>query len=65
MNDEKKQVAVELTAGEVQRIDERAQKQGISTPDFMAYCVRALSFGINYAIGMLPNQGQAGTDKSE
>jgi hypothetical protein len=65
MTTEKRLCEVELTSGEVEGVDSRAKQQGVSTPDFMAYCVRALSFGINYAISMLPNQGQAGTNETE
>ncbi|TCK87334.1 hypothetical protein [Paraburkholderia sp. BL9I2N2] len=63
MSDEKKQVTVELTAGEVEGIDQKASEQGVSTPDFLAYCVRAISFGISYAVSMLPKQGQSGTSE--
>lgn len=66
MTDQRKQrFAVDLTAGEVEGIESRAREQGVSTPDFLAYCVRALSFGFNYAVSMLPKQGQAGAHDGE
>lgn len=65
MTDQKKRFAVDLTAGEVEGIERKAQEQGVSTPDFLAYCVRTLSYGLNYAISMLPKQGQAGTHEQE
>lgn len=61
MSDAQKQIAVELTAGELEQIEQKAIGQGVSTPDFMSYCVRAISFGISYAISKLPKQGQSGT----
>jgi hypothetical protein len=61
MSDKEKQYVVNLSDGEVVGIERKAEEQGVSTPDFLAYCVRALSFGVNYAISMLPKQGQAGT----
>lgn len=61
MNNERTMCTVELTAGEVEGIDQKAREEGVSTPDFMAYCVRVLSFGICYAVNMLPKQGQSGT----
>jgi hypothetical protein len=60
MTDEKEQYTVEFPAGEAEQIEQGAAQQGISTPDFIIYCTRAFSFGINYAIRMLPKQGQAG-----
>jgi hypothetical protein len=61
MNDDSVQVPVTLTREESAKVDAKAQTQGISTEDFLGYCVRTLSFGINYAISMLPKQGQIGT----
>lgn len=63
MSDEKKQYTVEFPAGEAEQIEQGAAHHGISTPDFVVYCARAVSFGINYAISMLPKQGQAGTNE--
>lgn len=63
MNDEKKQYTVEFPAGEAEQIEQGAALQGISTPDFVVYCARAVSFGISYAIRMLPKQGQTGTSE--
>lgn len=60
MTDENKQYTVEFPAGEAERIEQGAAQQGVSTPDFVAYCTRALSFGFIYAVSMLPKQGQAG-----
>jgi hypothetical protein len=60
MSDENKQYTVEFPAGEAEQIEQGAAEQGISTPDFVIYCTRAFSFGINYAIRMLPRQGQTG-----
>lgn len=61
MNEEQVEVAVTLTRREVAEIGVKALLQGISTPDFLSYCVRAMTFGINCAIEMLPKQGQVGT----
>lgn len=61
MTEEKKRYTVEFPAGEAERIEQGAAQQGVSAPDFVIYCTRAISFGISYAIRMLPNQGQAGT----
>lgn len=58
---DKKTFAVTLTAGEAERIEHSASEQGVSGPDFLAYCARAISFGLSYAVSMLPKQGQAGT----
>jgi hypothetical protein len=60
MTDQNKQYTVEIPAGEAELIEQGAAEQGVSTPDFMVYCVRAFSFGISYAIRMLPKQGQPG-----
>jgi hypothetical protein len=60
MSDDKKQYTVEFPAGEAEQIEQGAAEQGISTPDFVIYCTRAFSFGISYAIRMLPRQGQTG-----
>jgi hypothetical protein len=60
MSDDKKQYTVEFPAGEAEQIEQGAAEQGISTPDFVVYCTRAFSFGISYAIRMLPRQGQTG-----
>jgi hypothetical protein len=65
MTDTKRQYAVDLTAGEAERVEHTASEQGVSTPDFLAYCVRAISFGLNYAVSMLPKQGQVGTREGE
>lgn len=61
MTEENKQYTVEFPAGEAERIEQGAAQQGVSAPDFIVYCTRVFSYGINYAIRMLPNQGQAGT----
>lgn len=61
MTDENKQYTVEFPAGEAELIEQGAADQGVSAPDFMIYCTRAISFGISYAVRMLPKQGQAGT----
>ena len=63
MTEEKKQYTIEVSEGEAERIEQGAAQQGVSAPDFVIYCTRAISFGINYAIRMLPNQGQAGTQE--
>lgn len=61
MTEENKQYTVEFPAGEAELIEQGAAKQGVSSPDFIIYCTRAISFGINYAVRMLPKQGQSGT----
>jgi hypothetical protein len=63
MNDDQIQVPVTLTRQEAADVDATAQKQGVSTPDFLSYCVRAIAFGVNHAMRMLPRQGQAGTSE--
>lgn len=61
MTDEKnRKYTVEFTEGEAERIEQGAAQQGVSAPEFVIYCTRAIAFSINYAIRMLPNQGQAG-----
>ena len=61
MTEQNKRYTVEFPAGEAELIEEGAAQQGVSTPDFVAYCTRAISFGIIYAVRMLPKQGQSGT----
>lgn len=61
MNDDQVQMPVTLTREEAADVNVKAQNEGISTPDFLSYCVRALAFGVNHAVRMLPKQGQAGT----
>lgn len=64
MSDHKnKQYTVELSEGEAERIEERAQRQGVQVSDFLTYCVRSICFGINYAIDKLADTGQVGTDE--
>lgn len=65
MTERESRILVDLTTGEVECIELKAREQGISTPDFLAYCVRVLSFGINYAVSRLPKQGQPGTHEKE
>lgn len=65
MTDPEHRILVDLTTGEVECIELKAREQGISTPDFLAYCVRVLAFGINYAVSRLPRQGQSGTREGE
>lgn len=60
MNDDQIQVPVTLTKQEAADVEGKARTQGVSTSDFLGYCVRAMSFGINYAIRCLPSQGQTG-----
>lgn len=56
----KKQYTVELSEGEAERIEERAERQGVQVPDFLTYCVRSICFGINYAVEKLAETGQTG-----
>lgn len=65
MNEEFVKVRVTLTREESAKVDAKAKTQGISTEDFLGYCVRTLSFGISYAINMLPKQGQVGTQDEQ
>ena len=62
MTDEKnRKYTVEFTEGEAEKIEQGAANQGVSPPDFVIYCARAVLFGINYAVRALPNQGRSGT----
>lgn len=61
MNDDNVQIPVTLTRQEADEVSEAANKQGVSTPDFLGYCVRAIAFGVIHAMRMLPLQGQSGT----
>lgn len=63
MNDDNVQLQVTLTQQEAADVSEAAHQQGVSTPDFLGYCVRAIAFGVIHAMRMLPMQGQSGTDK--
>ncbi len=61
MKDEFVEVPVTLTRDEVSRIDTKAKSQGVSTSDFLSYCVRCIAFSVITAASMLPKQGQVGT----
>ncbi|MCP3709752.1 hypothetical protein M3I54_22675 [Paraburkholderia sp. CNPSo 3274] len=65
MTDTKKRYVVDLTDGEAESIEQRARDLEVAAPDFIAYCVRVLSFGLNYAARMLPMQGQSGMHEGE
>jgi hypothetical protein len=59
--DEDQVIEVVLTYQEIADLTRKALEQGLTTDEFAAYCIRALAFGIVYAVSMLPNQGQVGT----
>ena len=61
MNDEFVEVPVTLTRDEVSQIDRKARSEGISTPDFLSYCIRCIAFSVITAVNRLPKQGQVGT----
>jgi hypothetical protein len=61
MSNDSVKVLVTLTREETATVDAKAKVQGISSPDFMSFSVRAITYGINYAISMLPKQGHVGT----
>jgi hypothetical protein len=63
MNDEQVQLPVVLTRKEASDVEVKASEEGVSTPDFLSYCVRLVSFGIGYAVKSLPAQGQNGPDR--
>lgn len=66
MNDDFVEVPVTLTRDEVTRIGTKAKSQGVSTSDFLSYCVRCIAFSVITAASMLPKQGQVGPqDKQE
>lgn len=65
MSDDSVEVQVTLTRREVDEAQIKALTQGITLPEFFAFSVRAIAFGINYAISMLPNQGQVGTQDEQ
>lgn len=56
---------VTLTRGEAQGVEQKAAREGLETADFLAYCIRVLSFGMNHALCMLAKQGQAGTHEDD
>ena len=59
--DEKKQYTIEVSEGEAERIEQGAEGHGVTAVDYVLYCVRALSFDVNYAVRMLTKRGQSGT----
>jgi len=61
MTDQKKQYTIEVSEGEAERIERGAKIHGVTPMDYVLYCVRALSFDVNYAIRMLAKLGQSGT----
>ena len=61
MKDDFVEVPVTLTRQEAAEVEVKARSQGVSTPDFLSYCVRCIAFGINTAVSMLPKQGHVGT----
>lgn len=65
MTDQNKNYNIEFNEDEAEKIGNRARDQGISTPDFITYCVRSICFGINYAVRQLAESAQAGTREKD
>lgn len=65
MSDDFVEVPVTLTRDEVSRIGTKAKSEGISTPDFLSYCIRCVAFSVITAVNMLPKQGQVGTQDEQ
>jgi hypothetical protein len=61
MSDDFIEVPVKLTRDEVTRIGKKAKSEGVSTSDFLSYCIRCVAFSVITAVNMLPKQGQVGT----
>jgi hypothetical protein len=65
MNKDDVQIPVTLTHQEAAEVEASAKTQGISPPDFLSYCARAILFGVVYAVRALPKQGHVGTQDEQ